>query len=114
MPDHAWVKEFPCAITVCDANGIVLEMNDQAVRGYADQGGEKLVGANMLDCHPDHARPTAEHLLETQRPNVYTIEKKGVKKLIYQSPWYENGEFKGLVEVSLVIPWEMPHFVRDA
>ncbi len=40
------------------------------------------------------------------------IGKNGVKKLIYQTPWIENGEFRGLVELSLEIPFEMPHFVR--
>ncbi|MDD2576134.1 MAG: diguanylate cyclase, partial [Bacteroidales bacterium] len=44
--------------------------------------------------------------------NAYTIEKEGLKKLIYQTPWYENGEFGGLVEFSIVIPMDMPHFVR--
>ena len=39
-------------------------------------------------------------------------EKNGVKKLIYQTPWYENGEFMGLVEFSLEIPFEMPHYIR--
>ena len=38
--------------------------------------------------------------------------KAGVKKLIYQTPWYENGEFRGLVELSMEIPFEMPHYVR--
>jgi hypothetical protein len=41
--------------------------------------------------------------------NVYTIEKNGVKKLIYQSPWYYNGEYAGFVELSLEIPFEMEH-----
>jgi len=43
---------------------------------------------------------------------VYTIEKKGIKKLIYQAPWYENGEFSGVVELSIPIPFEMPHYIR--
>ena len=30
MPEHEWMKEFPGSITVCDANGIILEMNDRA------------------------------------------------------------------------------------
>lgn len=44
--------------------------------------------------------------------NSYTIEKEGLKKLIYQSAWFENGKIAGLIELSLVIPEEMPHFVR--
>jgi hypothetical protein len=54
-----------------------------------------------------------QELLTSGRSNVYTIEKGGIKKLIYQSPWYENGKYAGLVELSLPIPKEMPHFVRD-
>ena len=50
--------------------------------------------------------------MNEKKPNVYTIEKNGIKKLIYQSPWFENGEMKGLVELSLEIPFEMPHFIR--
>jgi len=30
MSEHDWMKEFPAAITVCDANGIILEMNDKS------------------------------------------------------------------------------------
>jgi hypothetical protein len=44
--------------------------------------------------------------------NAYTIEKNGIKKLIYQTPWYENGVYQGFVELSLEIPFEMKHAVR--
>jgi len=112
MADHAWINEFPGAITVCDVDGIILEMNDQAAKGYAADGGRALIGKNMLDCHPEPARTKTKRLLDSKQKNVYTIEKNGVKKLIYQSPWYENGECRGLVELSLEIPFELPHFVR--
>jgi ribosomal protein S6 len=72
-----------------------------------------LIGANILDCHPEPARTKLKGLLESGRANIYTIEKKGVKKLIYQAPWYKDGEYAGIVELSLEIPWDMPHFVRD-
>ncbi len=114
MTDHDWIKEFPAAITVCDAQGIILEMNDKAAKGYEKDGGRKLIGSNMLDCHPDHARSKTERLLASRTRNVYTIEKNGVKKMIYQSPWYKNGEFAGFVELSLEIPFEeLPHFIRS-
>ena len=51
--------------------------------------------------------------MESRKPNVYTIEKAGVKKLIYQAPWYRGGEYAGVVELSVEIPFQMPHFVRD-
>jgi PAS domain-containing protein len=112
MSDHAWVKEFPGAITVCDADGIILEMNDKAARTFEKDGGANLVGRNMLDCHPEPARGKTERLLASRENNVYTIEKNGVKKLIFQSPWYNDGQYAGFVEFSLEIPFELPHFVR--
>jgi transcriptional regulator with PAS, ATPase and Fis domain len=112
MNEHTWVKEFPGAITVCDADGIILEMNDKAARTFEKDGGASLVGRNMLDCHPEPARGKTERLLAAREKNVYTIEKNGVKKLIFQSPWYKDGQYSGFVEVSLEIPVELPHFVR--
>jgi PAS domain S-box-containing protein len=107
-----WIKEFPAAITVCDPDGIILEMNDKAAKGYESDGGYELIGKNMLDCHPALARTKTEQLLAAKEKNVYTIEKKGVKKLIYQSPWYKDGQYAGFVELSLEIPFELPHFIR--
>jgi transcriptional regulator with PAS, ATPase and Fis domain len=112
MSDHAWVKEFPGAITVCDSDGIILEMNDKAAKTFEKDGGANLVGKNLLDCHPQPARGKTERLLAAREKNVYTIEKNGVKKLIFQSPWYQDGRYSGFVEVSLEIPFELPHFVR--
>ena len=113
MNDNEWIKEFPAAVTVCDKDGILLEMNDKAAKTFEEDGGRKLLGSNVLDCHPEPARTQTELLLTMQEKNVYTIEKNGVKKLIYQSPWYKNGEFAGLVEISLEIPFELPHFIRS-
>ena len=112
MQDHTWIKEFPAAVTVCDADGIILEMNDKAAKSYEMDGGYKLIGSNMLDCHPDPAREKTERLLVAREKNVYTIEKNGIKKLIFQSPWYKGGEYAGFVELSLEIPFELPHFIR--
>ena len=109
----AWVQEFPGAVTVCDRNGIILAMNDKSVRTFENSGGAALIGSNLYDCHPEPSRTRLQELIQAGRTNVYTIEKKGIKKLIYQSPWYENGAYRGFVELSLEIPFEMPHFVRD-
>jgi hypothetical protein len=113
MKDEQWIREFPGAITVCDPKGIILAMNEQSRVTFADDGGAKLIGTNLLDCHPEPARTKVQEMLKSKSLNVYTIEKKGMKKLIYQTPWYEEGKYAGIVELSLPIPWEMPHFVRD-
>ena len=111
---EAWIAEFPGAVTVCDRTGIILYMNDRSAAVFAADGGRALVGCNLLDCHPEPARSTTAELLARPRVNVYTIEKRGVKKLIYQAPWYRSGECQGLVELSLEIPADMPHFVRES
>ena len=112
MIDPTWIKEFPGSITVCDVDGIILAMNDKAIKSFESQGGAELIGTQLLDCHPEPARSKLQHLLDTHQANVYTIEKNGIHKLIYQSPWYEQGEYRGLIELSLEIPAEMPHFIR--
>jgi len=113
MTSIPWAKGFPGNITVCDADGVILEMNDRAAETFAKDGGRGLVGSNLLDCHPEPSRTRLQELLASRKVNAYTIEKGGVKKLIYQAPWYEDGEYRGLVEVALVLPDVLPHFVRD-
>ena len=113
MNELDWIKEFPAAVTVCDKDGSLLEMNDKAALGYEEDGGRALIGSNVLDCHPEPARSKTRALLAAGEKNIYTIEKNGVRKLIYQSPWYIEGRYAGFVELSLEIPWEMPHFIRS-
>jgi transcriptional regulator with PAS, ATPase and Fis domain len=110
---HPWIQDFVGAITVCDSKGIILEMNNKAIEANLDQGGKKLIGTNLFDCHPEPSRTKLRDIMETQRVNIYTIEKKGQKKLIYQAPWFKKGKFNGFVEIDLDIPFEMPHFIRD-
>lgn len=107
-----WIKEFPGAITVCDADGIILEMNDRACRMFEKAGGRDLTGKNVLDCHPEGVRKKLAAMLESRTMNCYTIEKNGVKKLVYQSPWYKDGEYMGFVEMVMEVPFEIPHFMR--
>ncbi len=109
---HNWPNETPFAITVSDKNGDILFMNNRSVATFEKYGGKELIGKSLFDCHPQAASDKLRDMLQGQYVNAYTIEKEGVKKLIYQSPWFENGEFAGYVEFSLILPSEMPHFVR--
>jgi hypothetical protein len=108
-----WIKEFSGAITVCDTQGTILSMNDRAVAAYQGLGGLRLVGTNLLDCHPEPARAKLVRMMENPRVNVYTIEKKGRHRLIYHTPWYQAGRYAGFMELALEIPDPMPHFVRE-
>ena len=113
MDPLAWTRSFQAAITVCDRDGIIVDMNDRAAETFKSDGGRELMGKSILYCHPEPARSKTRQLLQEQATNVYTIEKNGVKKLIYQAPWYREGMCAGLVELSLEIPFELPHFVRS-
>ena len=113
MEQHDWVKQFAGGVIVCDCNGVILEMNDKTAKTHESDGGYALVGTNLLDCHPEPARSKIVKMLEACEKNIYTIEKDGLKKLIYQCPWFEEGRYAGFVELSLEIPFEMEHFVRS-
>ncbi len=110
---HPWVKELGGMVTACDKDGIIISMNEEAVRAFSDQGGEKLIGRSIFDCHPEPCGSKLKALMESRKKNIYTIQKNGLRKLLFQAPWYRDGEYSGYVELDFEIPWEMPHFNRD-
>jgi len=107
-----WKDGVNFAITVCDSEGKIIEMNGKSAATFAKSGGKSLLGQSLLDCHPEPAKSKVKKMLAETFTNAYTIEKNGVKKLIYQTPWLKDGKPAGLVELSLELPAEMPHFVR--
>ncbi len=107
-----WVKEFNSAVTICDTEGTIIYMNDKAASMFSKDGGYNLIGTSLFDCHSEQSNEIIKNLMIENKSNSYTIEKNGIKKLIHQSPWYENGKLKGLVEISIEIPFEMPHHKR--
>jgi transcriptional regulator with PAS, ATPase and Fis domain len=113
MSENVWVEQFPGSVTVCDTEGRILEMNAKSRETFAADGGAALIGTNVLDCHPEPSRTKLAAMMAERRTNVYTIQKKGAKKLIYQAPWFRDGVYAGVVELSLEVPWDMPHFNRD-
>jgi len=108
-----WAEEFNGSITVCDENGIIVYMNQHSIRQFEKYGGKKLLGTNLLDCHPEPSKTKLKSMLETREENMYTTESlDGVKKLIFQTPWRINGEFKGIVEISFKLDSQLPNFAR--
>jgi hypothetical protein len=111
--DHSWIKEFAGSVTVCDRDGIIVDLNDAAARDFANRGGYELIGRQILDCHPEPCKTKFASLFKSRRQNIYTIQKDGRRKLIVLIPWSLGGEFAGYLEMDLEIPWDMPHFNRD-
>jgi len=108
-----WQKSFPGAITLCDKDFIITYMNEKSILTFKEDGGEKLLGTNLLDCHNENSKLEILKIRDSGKPKAYTIEKNGVKKLIYQAPLFEGSEYSGMVELSVEIPFDMPHFNRD-
>ena len=108
-----WTEEFNGAITVCDREGIIVYMNRFSIEQFSKYGGEKLLGTNLLDCHPEPSKSKLKEMLEAPVENMYTTEKNGIRKIIFQTPWIQNGEFAGVVELSFKLDQNMSHFVRS-
>ena len=105
-------KGINVAVTVSDKEGNVIYQNDGSIEVNGDARGR-----NLKQCHNPKSWGMIQHMLADDATNVYTISKKGKKKLIYQTPWYEEGsgapkEPAGLVEFSIVLPESMPHYDR--
>ncbi len=88
-------------------------MNDRSCKTFEKDGGSKLIGRNLLDCHPEYASRMIENMLRQPRSNCYITEKNGKKKLVYQSPWFEKEEFMGRVEIAIELPENIPHHQRQ-
>lgn len=97
--DIPWADEIDGAVTVCDTEGTVLYQNGRSIAVNGD-----VRGRSLLPCHNERSRAIIRRLLDEGGRNVYMIEKRGVRKLIYQTVWREKGEVRGLVELSLEIP----------
>lgn len=107
-----WIQKLDGNVIVCNADGIIIYLNERALASYAKDGGAALVGQNLLDCHNERSREKILEIMRTHEKNVYTIEKLGKRKIIYQTPWMDGDTFCGIVELSLEIPEGMPHYVR--
>lgn len=111
MNEFAWAEEMNCAVTVSDTEGNLIYMNKMSRKTFCAPG-ETMVGKNMMPCHSERSQAIIKKMLSEGCSNSYTITKKGVRKMIYQTPWRVDGEVRGLVEISMIIPSDMPHYDR--
>lgn len=102
------------AITVTDEKGDFIDMNDTSKIVNLKDVNKTVVGQNIMGCHNESSMKIINHIMQSGEKNVYTITKNGREKIIYQSPWYKkDGTFGGLVEISMFIPKQIPHYNRD-
>lgn len=107
---YEWAKEMNCAVTVCDTEGTIIFMNEKSRQTFAKHG--DMIGKNLKGCHNERSWEIIQKLLAEGGSNSYTIHKNGQKKMIYQTAWFDQGTVGGLVEISMVIPEDMPHYIR--
>lgn len=108
-----WENYFNGSVVVCDKELNIIYLNEKAKMLFKEEERNNAVGRNLLDCHNEVSNKKILEIKTTLKPNIYTIEKVGIKKLIYQSPLIKNNQFNGIIELSLVIPDEIPHLKRD-
>lgn len=107
-----WMNGFEGAVTICDLEGIVIYMNDFSKKEFSKDGGELLIGKSLMDCHPEPAQRMLHKMFQEPIYHSYTRERNGVKKMVHQSPWFVDGEHRGVIEISFVIPQNMAHHKR--
>lgn len=114
MKSYDWAKTFPAAITVADAQGIIIEMNEAAAAMHKNSGGFGLIGKNIMGCYNPGSRAKIRKIMETGSSNIYSITKNGKKQLVYQAPFHKDGKISGVVEILIDLPHELSHYDRDA
>ena len=103
-----------CAVTGVDTDCRIIFMNERSRQTFAARGGADLIGHNIMDYHNDRSKGIIRRLLTEGGSNTYTISKEGKRKLIHQTVWRKaDGAVGGLVELSIIIPDEMPHYIRN-
>lgn len=111
MEKYEWAEGMACAVTAADKDGVIRYMNRRARETYKKHG--NLIGKSLYDCHGERAAGIIRRLLTEGGTNAYTIEKNGQHKVIYQTAVTDgDGRVEGIVEISMVVPEEMPHYVR--
>lgn len=105
-----WADDIACAVTICDADCKIFYMNSRSRETFARHG--NIIGHDLMQYHPPKAQQLIRHMLATGDTNTYSISKNGVRKIIHQTPWKRDGKIAGLVEFSIILPPDMPHYDR--
>ena len=69
-------------------------MNEKSEQVFKNDGGKDLIGKSLFGCHPEPALTKLKEMLADGSTNVYSIEKNGRKKIIYQTPWVKENKIE--------------------
>ena len=83
------------AVTVSDENFQITFMNDLAIAHYADDGGAKLIGTDLLECHIAEHQAVIRKAYARYRAGDFTPTRYRADK--------EDGKTVGIVHIHLMV-----------
>ena len=57
-------NEIENSVTICDAQGIIVYMNNKSIETFQNSGGANLLGSNLFDCHPGDSKNKLKEIIE--------------------------------------------------
>ena len=108
-----WVDEFPGGISVCDTEGRMLVINRKEAAALEKLGFKNILGKKFWACHAKKSAGMIREQMSDQKTRVYFTEQNGIRELLIQAPWFEDGKFGGLVEIAVEVEGEIPTIIRE-
>lgn len=101
MKDFNYLENVDFAATVCDKDGVVLYQNACA----RDRDGD-VAGKNLFGCHKKATAEFIRQMIATGKSNTYEVIRHGKRKLLHQTPWFDepSGPVAGLIEIAIDLP----------
>lgn len=113
------INQDKCAVVICNLSHIIIDMNQAAIERYAKQGGEKLIGQSIMDCHNAQSREKMEQIVawfgESAAHNiVYTFYNEKENKDVYMVAlrdgetligYYEKHEYRDKETMKMYDLW---------
>ena len=97
------LEQDRAAVVICDLNHTIVYMNSAAVQAQAKNGGEKLIGRSLLDCHNAASVEKIKQIVEwfsadVSHNLVYTFHNPTQNKDGYMVALRDNGQLIGYYE----------------
>ena len=103
-----WADDTNCAVTVCDTEGVVIYQNKQSISVNGS-----IAAKACSPCHNERSKGIIARILEKGDTNALHHREKRDPQNDLQTAWRrEDGTVGGIIELSMPIPAEMPHYVR--
>lgn len=102
-----YLKEVGFTVSISDSEGSIIYLNESAAKDtFSKEGGYELIGTNLLDCHPEPSKTRLAEMMRTHKTQTILKGEGESKRLIHQTPIYNEGKFAGYIE--LIIPIASP------